>query len=330
MGNKRTRMKRTSTRNFLLGFMTAGAVFTLYLYIIKPPGNDMSPVSANRREPHSASGWHSINVFVGDAKHLGGNGHKSQCGQDKLVMDLLDRKRNGYFLDLAANDATHLSNTHKLETGLGWRGMCVEPNPVYWHRLSYRKCDVVGAVVGKTRMEEVLFTMHAKARAASGGIVGEDFDNKKSKPKTSATPILLYTVPLVDVLERFGAPQKIDYFSLDVEGAEYYVMEDFPFEQYTISIFTIERPKQTLIDLLYSHNYQYIAANNEYGMETLWVHQSVKKDLKLGAVDTNGWLRGSTKYLAVSQDASRQPTVGWDKRRVSGTWVEDSKSNARA
>lgn len=114
------------------------------------------------------AGWNSIHVYYGSDKYLGGK-PKSQCGQDKIVSRLLKDQQHGYFLDLAANDATYLSNTYLLEKDLGWRGLCVEPNPTYWPRLAQRKgCTVVAAVVGDTIGEEVQFVMHENARAASG------------------------------------------------------------------------------------------------------------------------------------------------------------------
>ena len=297
-------MKHVRKRTAMLALVCIGV---LAIILILWARGWASASKHSRHGPHT--GWHRIDVFFGDTKHLGGHKHHSQCGQDKLVVELLGMKRNGYFIDLAANDATRLSNTWKLETESDWRGLCVEPNPIYWRRLSYRKCNTVVAVVGKPRMEQVKFTMHAKQRAASGGIVKEEFDNNEHKPKTGAVPTLLYTIPIVDVLQHFGAPQKIDYFSLDVEGAEFYVMEDFPFAQYTISILTIERPKQELMNLLYSHNYKYVAANNEYGEETLWVHQSVEGSLVMKAVDANNWICGSTKYLEAPKEGSDPPRI---------------------
>lgn len=256
-------------------------------------------------------GWNSIHVYYGSDKYLGGT-PKSQCGQDKIVSGLLKGQKHGYFLDLAANDATKLSNTYYLEKNLGWRGLCVEPNPTYWPRLAQRKgCTVVAAVVGDTIGEEVQFVMHANARAASGGIVdGDRFDNKQENPKSGAKPTKLFTTTLAEIFTRFDVPTKIDYFSLDVEGAEYFVMKNFPFDRYMVQLLTIERPKQELIDLLYEHGYEYLAANNEYGMETLWAHKSMMAKMDVTVIEEEKWLyKETTKYLQI--DGSTKPIVIW-------------------
>ena len=99
-------------------------------------------------------GWKEIHVFYHDRDaglNLTGDVESdpkwfSQVHQDEIVVDLLGR--NGYFIDLAANDAREFSNTLALERSYGWTGLCIEPNPVYWYGLSHRKCTVVGALVG--------------------------------------------------------------------------------------------------------------------------------------------------------------------------------------
>ena len=62
---------------------------------------------------------------------------------------------NRYFIDLAANHPVQFSNSFTLEKHYGWRGLCIEPNPSYWYDLAFRKCQVVGSLVGKNDDEEV-------------------------------------------------------------------------------------------------------------------------------------------------------------------------------
>ena len=243
-------------------------------------------------------GWKPIHIFYGDDKHLAYLGRQSQVQQDKLIMALLNNAPNGFFIDLAANDATNLSNTYQLEKQLSWNGICIEPNPIYWTSLSHRKCHVVAAVVGKARMEEIRFRMYPdlKKRAPSGGIEGYiDPNILRSKEK----PAELYTVPFMEILQKFHAPREIEYLSLDVEGSEFLVMEAFPFEAYIFKVMTIERPNQQLADLLIANNYLYLAANNEDGMETAWIHKSMEGTINRKAIEEIGWKEGATKWISM-------------------------------
>ena len=47
----------------------------------------------------------------------------SQWRQDEVVATLFRGKRNGYFIDLAANHAYKLSNTYALEQKYDWNGV---------------------------------------------------------------------------------------------------------------------------------------------------------------------------------------------------------------
>jgi len=221
-------------------------------------------------------GWASIEVFYGNTSHLTQENPKqewyAQSGQDIAVSDILKGKQGGFFVDLAANHPTFLSNTYSLEQNFNWTGLCIEPNPMHWPNLVYRKCRVVGAVVGKQTMDEVTFKfLNADGVGGHGGIVGASFDNKQASIKDTSPR---YTVTLKDIFSKFSVPKHIDYLSLDVEGAEEFIMSSFPFDYYQISIMTIERPKLKLKTLLESQGYQIISTMSSYG-ETIWAHESV-------------------------------------------------------
>jgi Methyltransferase FkbM domain len=162
-----------------------------------------------------------------------------------------------------------------LLTILIYTGLCIEANPAYWQQLSFRDCQVVAAVVGRRRMEKVAFSLNN----ANSGIVGSRFDNNEYSPHQVA----FYTVSLSEILERHWAPPIVDYMSLDIEGAEYYVMGGFPFEQYTIKVMTIERPLSKLVDLLEMNGYEMVKSLSDFG-ETLWVHKDYKSELNLRGV----------------------------------------------
>jgi hypothetical protein len=107
----------------------------------------------------------------------------SQHGQDVAVAKFFNFKRDGFFVDLAANDAVWASNTFSLEQNFGWKGICIEANPQYWYRLSFRNCHVVGGIVGGTNNVEVDVILGQAHHGPYGGIVGDDFDNKKITKK---------------------------------------------------------------------------------------------------------------------------------------------------
>ena len=229
----------------------------------------------------SNDGWKTINVFYGSNDNfeslLPDNQHFfSQARQDEVVLSLLRNKTNGYFVDLAANDATAWSNSYALERHYGWKGLCIEPNPMYWYNLTHarKNCELVGAVVGKNRMDEVRFLF----KDVLGGIVGPEFDNRRAAHLKASER--KYTVTLSEIFQKFDVPRVIDYLSLDVEGAEEFIMSSFPLEDYRIRILTIERPQEGLRKILESHGYINILRLSHWG-EQLWIHESFQESMDM-------------------------------------------------
>ena len=148
----------------------------------------------------------------------------------------------------------------------------------FWPGFAGRNCTLVKHVVGKRDGEQVTFGLRDDCKGCSG-LVGNRFDNtadevlggkggaRYSRFKT------FFTKSFENVLREANAPRTIEYLSLDIEGAEQYVMEDFPFDRYTFLSMTVERPRH-LRPLLEAKGYVYVRDNGAYGDE-LYIHQSI-------------------------------------------------------
>lgn len=51
-----------------------------------------------------------------------------QAQQDKFILNILNYKRNGVFLEIGSNDPKHINNTYILETKYDWKGIMIEYN----------------------------------------------------------------------------------------------------------------------------------------------------------------------------------------------------------
>ena len=49
-----------------------------------------------------------------------------QAGQDKFVLNVLNYKKNGYFLEIGSNHPIIINNSYLLETKYNWKGIMVE------------------------------------------------------------------------------------------------------------------------------------------------------------------------------------------------------------
>ena len=280
--------------SFVLGRLSGGNILVdAGLLTATYSGNSIAASTAQDRisttsstgaiaTPASKKGWASIDVFFGNADLLSPPDSAaatkkwfSQVNQDEIVATLLRNKRGGFFIDLAANHATHWSNTFGLEKNLDWNGLCMEPNPMYWRQLAFRRCQVVGAVVGGERDALVHFRYQAIRGGAYGRITNEGTEG--SQPA--------YTVPLLEVLERYNTPREIDYLSLDVEGAESLIITRFPLNEYKIKVITVERLDEEGMAYLQKYGYVQTYLVRKVVGETLWVHESVQNELDFDSVD---------------------------------------------
>lgn len=189
--------------------------------------------------------------------------YKSQHGQDWWVDRTLNRKRGGFFLDLAAADGVWISNTHFLENHRGWRGICIEPNPELFAKLSAARSATCVDRCISNREEEVSFRTDDPI---VGGIVADDTDNK---PGEGGTLVAMRAVTLTSLLDELGAPRHIDYFSLDVEGSEDRVIRGLDLHRYTFGVLTVERPSAYVDGTLRQHGYREV---RRVGPDAFYVH----------------------------------------------------------
>ena len=209
----------------------------------------------------------------------------SQCNQDCVVMALLQLKRGGFFVDLAANHPVTWSNTKALERDFGWNGVCVEPNPIYHNMLlTHRACTVVAAAVG-SREGTALFKMNTNVRS---GAFGHIID-QGGRLDTAVSEVTITTFGRIAV--EASVPAHIDFLSLDVEGSELAVMRAFPYEAYSISLLSVENPPTVLVALLASRGYAYLCDNGPY-RDKLFAHVPTMSPIVAQVLETLKRARG--------------------------------------
>ena len=136
----------------------------------------------------------------------------------------------------------------------------------YFHGLVHRRCQLLIGAAGGESNENVNFTF----KGVFSGVVNADHDNKVPT-KSDAS---LKTFSLEKAFEDMSVTSVIDYFSLDIEGAEYWVLERFPWHRYTFLTMTVERPKQLLVEMLRKNGYEYVKDHGNFG-DQLWIHHDL-------------------------------------------------------
>ena len=190
--------------------------------------------------------WVTVGELEGRQEYFG------EIGQDKWVLEkVFPGVTNGYFVDIGSSHGTIGSNSRALEEH-GWSGVCIDPFPI---QMEGRTCKMFKEVVFSK--PGLLMEFHV-----AGGLGGVgDTLGKWNTTAANAPTVSLRTVTLDDLLARAGAPQFIQYISLDIEGAELEALRGFPFDRYRVGAWTIEHnreePKRSqIVSLLAEHGYR--------------------------------------------------------------------------
>jgi len=81
----------------------------------------------------------------------------SQAWQDRFVNNLLNFKRNAYYLDIGSGPPDAQSNSCFFDLEMGWRGICVEQNSDYVELYkNKRSCKFINGDATKIDYKEVM------------------------------------------------------------------------------------------------------------------------------------------------------------------------------
>lgn len=82
---------------------------------------------------------------------------QSQAGQDRFVLDYLNYKRNGFYVEIGAYHSKNISNTYALEKSYGWEGVSFEIVPEYVEEFNMNRTNKCYLTDATTFDYEVLF-----------------------------------------------------------------------------------------------------------------------------------------------------------------------------
>jgi len=150
---------------------------------------------------------------------------------DKKLLKYLNFKE-GFYIECGANDGVNQSNTWYFEKILNWRGVLIEPN--------------------KTSFKNLKNNRSSKNIFRNVALVSEDFKNKneeiylsennlESKLTNAVSPLSqkVATETLNNILKELNI-NKINFFSLDVEGYEEEVLKGLNLDIFDIDYILIE------------------------------------------------------------------------------------------
>jgi FkbM family methyltransferase len=165
-----------------------------------------------------------------------------------------------FYVDVGANHPVRGSMTFRLDQS-GWRGVCVEPNPelaaLYAGR---RNCSLERRVIGDGKRARFV-------REKNDELSGLVLDGEEH----AGGGAVVQTVRLEQALRERGAPQKIALLSVDVEGADEWVLSSELLRAFQFGFVLVERPRRETASRLFSSGFLFC---KHFLYDGLFVHSS--------------------------------------------------------
>jgi FkbM family methyltransferase len=171
----------------------------------------------------------------------------SQALQDMFLdKHIFKGKENGFFIDIGAYDGKTFSNTLFFEKYRNWNGICIEPVPAIYEKLTkVRNTTCLNVCLSDKKGKVEFVWVDGQSEMLSG--VKSNYDTRhlnRIEKETKGTDTKIRHIEVDSIifrdLESYISTNIIDYLSIDVEGSELDVLKAINFQKYEINAITIE------------------------------------------------------------------------------------------
>jgi len=163
-------------------------------------------------------------------------------------------KRNGIVLEIGALDGLYLSQSKPMVDKLGWHRIIIEGAPTWLERLKQYSKDALSLHLTVCNHPHFIHYIDKKDEGINGILeyMSPSFIRDFHKDAYNTTRTEWHTLPSVTKVPCFPLSSVftefkiyyINYFILDVEGAEYDVLQSINFDLVMFDVITVETEKQ--------------------------------------------------------------------------------------
>jgi FkbM family methyltransferase len=178
---------------------------------------------------------------------------------DKLIK-LFNNKKNGFYIELGANDGISQSNSAKLEFENDWSGILIEPSSN-----SYEKCK-------NNRVKSICLNYACVSKDYTSDEINGDFNGDlmssvDGKRLNSSYLTAVKATTLEKILEKYYPVGNIDFLSLDTEGYELNILKGLNLNKFRPNYMLIEIYSfdfNNILEFLNSNNYTLVSNFTNY------------------------------------------------------------------
>jgi hypothetical protein len=171
---------------------------------------------------------------------------KSQSGEDQQLMKWFNGLCGGTYMEMGGLDGITFSNTYFFNKApeISWKGVLVELGPENFKKLVKNRPDELATV--HAAVCESPRTLHYIEAGAVGGIwefAASTFRERWWKGRTIESAIEIECLPLQEILDTHLNSMEnfyFDFFSLDIEGAEFEALQSLDYERVGFGVILCE------------------------------------------------------------------------------------------
>jgi len=203
------------------------------------------------------------------ARHL--QSSRGQSFQDVVALWATGEKRDGYFVEVGTGNGETLSNTYLLEKHFGWRGVVFEPDRRFHESIAASREAILDTRAVYSADDRVCDFMEVGRSGELSTLTHHLGDDGRSRRGQTHQ---VSTVTLNRALAEHGAPESIDFISIDTEGSELEVLEGLDLNRYHVGLLVIEHNfvagrKRRLLDHLTPFGYREVFP--EFSHQDVWL-----------------------------------------------------------
>ena len=149
--------------------------------------------------------------------------YHSMSGQDKWVLETLNFKTNGFFVDLGALGGVINNNTYTMEKEYGWNGICVDNSLDHWNSLVTARTS--------NNFYTTIYNYNGQCLINENGkIITDEF----------VTGTTVDCVTFDDIMTQDGYTGLIDYLSVNLGGREEEVILSIDLNKYEFQLISVQ------------------------------------------------------------------------------------------
>jgi FkbM family methyltransferase len=185
----------------------------------------------------------------------------SQEGEDRILEHIFKGKKEGFYIDIGANNPTKFNNTYLFYLK-GWRGINIEPNPDFIPFFKQLRPGDTNLNVGISDKEEIIdYYVFDESCVNTFSKERKQYLTKETNFKLINT-IKIKCYPLCEILnDNLSVNQDIDFMSIDTEGFDFKILKSNNWSKFLPKYILVEDHHKPIKDIISSEISKYLEAN---------------------------------------------------------------------